>query len=65
MIRVCCYQGCGSVYGEKEPLSDKRVTHGLCEKHLKITLEEISAKGNKNQMVNVNEPRPGIGFSYR
>lgn len=25
-----CYR-CNTIYGEKEPLEDKRVTHGLCE----------------------------------
>jgi len=47
MIRVCYYEGCGLVYGEKKPLSDKRVTHGLCPKHLKISLKEIRAKRDK------------------
>jgi CheY-like chemotaxis protein len=41
MIQVCYYKGCGVVYGEKEPLSDKRETHGLCPKHLEISLREI------------------------
>jgi hypothetical protein len=41
MIQVCYYKGCGVVYGQKEPLSDKRRTHGLCPKHLKISLKEI------------------------
>jgi hypothetical protein len=41
MLRVCCYKGCGVVYGEKDPLSDKKITHGLCQEHLKITLKEI------------------------
>ena len=41
MIRVCYYKGCGVVYGEKEPLSDKRETHGLCPKHLEMSLNEI------------------------
>ena len=44
MIRVCYYEGCGIVYGEKEPLSDKRITHGLCPKHLEITLNQIRAE---------------------
>jgi len=43
MIQVCYYRGCGMVYGEKEPLSDKRRTHGLCPKHLKIFLKELKA----------------------
>ena len=52
MIRVCYYKGCGVVYGEKEPLSDKRTTHGLCPKHLKISLREIKVEMEKNSMVN-------------
>jgi len=44
MIQVCYYRGCGVIYGEKEPLSDKRKTHGLCPKHLKISLKEIQAE---------------------
>jgi len=47
MIQVCYYKGCGVVYGEKEPLSDKRETHGLCPKHLKISLKEIRAQMEK------------------
>ena len=52
MIRVCYYKGCGLVYGEKEPLSDKRTTHGLCPKHLKISLKKIKAEMEKYSMVN-------------
>ena len=47
MIRVCYYRGCGVAYGEKEPLSDKGTTHGLCPKHLKISLKEIKAELGK------------------
>jgi len=47
MIQVCYYTGCGVIYGEKEPFSDKRETHGLCPKHLKISLKEIKAKMEK------------------
>ena len=47
MIQVCYYKGCGVVYGEKEPLSDKRETHGLCPKHLEISLKEIRAQMEK------------------
>jgi hypothetical protein len=52
MIRVCYYKDCGFVYGEKEPFSDKRITHGLCPKHLKISLEEIKGEMGKASMVN-------------
>ena len=47
MIQVCCYKGCGIVYGEKEPFSDKSITHGLCPKHHKITLQELHAQMEK------------------
>ena len=47
MIQVCYYKGCGVIYGEKEPLSDRRKTHGLCPKHLQISLEEIKAEMEK------------------
>ncbi len=47
MIQVCYYNGCGVIYGEKEPLSDKRETHGLCPKHLKVSLKEIKAEMEK------------------
>jgi CheY-like chemotaxis protein len=47
MIRVCYYEGCGVVYGEKEPLNDKRETHGLCPMHLEIYLKQIKAEMEK------------------
>jgi CheY-like chemotaxis protein len=49
MIRVCYYKGCGVVYGEKEPLSDKRITHGLCPKHHEISLKELKAEIEKRK----------------
>ena len=52
MIRVCYYKGCGVVYGEKKPLSDKSITHGLCPKHFKIYRKEIKAEMKKHSMVN-------------
>ena len=51
MIQVCYYKGCGIVYGEKEPLSDMRITHGLCPKHLKISLKEIGDELLKKSMI--------------
>jgi len=58
MIRVCYYKGCGVVYGEKKPLSDKNTTHGLCPKHLKISLREIKAEMEKYSMVDrENQPQ--------
>jgi CheY-like chemotaxis protein len=47
MIQVCYYKGCGVIYGEKEPLSDKRRTHGLCPKHVEISLKEIKDEMEK------------------
>lgn len=47
MIQVCCYKGCGIVYGEKEPLSDKAVTHGYCPEHFAMTLKEIEVELGK------------------
>jgi CheY-like chemotaxis protein len=47
VIRVCYYKGCGAVYGEKEPLWDNRETHGLCPKHLQLTLREIKSQMGK------------------
>jgi CheY-like chemotaxis protein len=44
MIQICCYQGCGIVYGEKEPLTDKRETHGLCPKHFEISVGEMRSE---------------------
>jgi len=49
MIQVCYYKGCGVVYGEKEPLSDKNITHGLCPKHHEILLKEIKAEMEKRR----------------
>lgn len=47
MIQVCYYKGCGVVYGKKKPLSDKRKTHGLCPRHLKMSLNEIKVEMEK------------------
>jgi CheY-like chemotaxis protein len=47
MIQVCYYKGCGAIYGEKDPLSDKGETHGLCPRHLEISLKEIRAEMEK------------------
>ena len=47
MIKVCYYKGCGVVYGEKEPLSDKSITHGLCPRHCEISLQELKAQMEK------------------
>jgi len=39
MIRICC--DCKKVLGEKEPLEDKRITHGYCPECLERTMKEI------------------------
>jgi len=49
MIQVCYYKGCGAIYGVKELLPDKRKTHGLCPKHLQISLKEIKAEMEKEE----------------
>ena len=49
MVRFRYQKGCGVVYGEKKPLSDKNITHGLCPKHLKISLEEIKGEMEKEE----------------
>ncbi|MBI5583476.1 MAG: response regulator [Deltaproteobacteria bacterium] len=43
MIQRCSYPGCGIVYGEKEPLADQRITHGLCPKHYELAWKELRA----------------------
>ena len=44
MIQVCYYRGCGIIYGEKEPLKDTSVTHGLCPYHHEIALKELKTE---------------------
>jgi len=39
MIRVC--MDCERVLGEKAPLADKRISHGLCKKCFKKRMQEI------------------------
>jgi hypothetical protein len=52
MIQVCYYNDYGVVYGKKRPLTDKGIPHGLCPKHLKISLIEIKGEMEKVSMVN-------------
>jgi CheY-like chemotaxis protein len=49
MIQVCYYKGCGVVYGEKEPLAEKTVTHGLCPEHLRVSRREIEAEMERRE----------------
>lgn len=39
MYQVCYH--CGQVYGEKEPLEDKEISHGLCPECLPVELKEL------------------------
>lgn len=63
MIQICCYKGCGVVYGEKEPLSDKKVTHGLCPKHLRISLKKVRTEmeRRKEKFHEIKYEGPGKG----
>jgi len=54
MIQVCYYRGCGKIYGEKEPFSDKRITHGLCPLHYEVSLRELKAEMERLKMKTVN-----------
>ena len=58
MILVCCYKNCGIIFGEKEPLSDKRTTHGLCPKHNKISLKKMKAEMQKKKMTWETDAKP-------
>ena len=52
MIRQCCR--CGEIYGEKEPLEDKSVTHGYCDKCFEEEMKEIRAYQKERRKENVN-----------
>ena len=45
MIIQCAW--CGEEMGEKEPLDDPRITHGICEGCLKIFKNEIEEEVEK------------------
>jgi hypothetical protein len=40
VMRQVCYV-CNTDYGQKDPLSDKRETHGLCPVHYKTELKRL------------------------
>lgn len=42
MIKRCCY--CKDTYGKKEPLTDKRITDGICPVCFKRELTIINNK---------------------
>jgi len=46
MIRLCAHcvaEGKPGLLGEKEPLADTRVTHGICDEHSAAVLAEARA----------------------
>ena len=45
MIRICMF--CDMVFGEKEPLYDKRSTHGICDP----CFEEFRVKYENQEIV--------------
>ena len=60
MIRVCMF--CNTIFGEKEPLHDKRPTHGICvpcfeEFSLKYEHQETvkqKVQNRKTMQINTN-----------
>ncbi len=60
MIRICMF--CDMVFGEKEPLYDKRLTHGICDpcfkefrgKYEKQETVEPKAQNWRNGQINTN-----------
>lgn len=40
MLRICSY--CNDVFGEKEPLDDKRESHGICPKCYQIEMNKLN-----------------------
>ena len=49
MKRVCCY--CQKKMGEKEPLEDKRATHGVCKPCFDKQMKEI----DDHEKVNISD----------
>jgi hypothetical protein len=39
MLVICAY--CGKIIGEKEPLEDKKISHGCCEECYLKELEKL------------------------
>lgn len=54
MIRHCAYcekEGKDPVMGEKAPLEDRSITHGICEAHVQALIEDaarVMGKPKKN-----------------
>jgi len=53
MIQICSY--CKATYGEKEPLSDRRETHGICAACLPGVLENLKQETKKYWLLNLDE----------
>jgi hypothetical protein len=47
MIKICSY--CKEFIGEKEPLSDKRTTHTVCDKCFEIAMNEMEDSDEKEK----------------
>jgi len=45
MKQICCV--CKTIYGEKEPYDDKRLTHGYCDTCFAMAIDEISNNHQK------------------
>ena len=46
MVRICCY--CQKIMGEKEPLENKSITHGICP--------DCNRKLEEQEKLNENQP---------
>ena len=54
MIRQCCI--CWIIFGEKEPLEDKSITHGYCPKCFKVEMGKLDKLQEKWEVIqNDNE----------
>lgn len=54
MVQKCCY--CLKVYGEKEPLHDTSITHGICPECLPEVLRSIGEyQGNEKKPIDGKE----------
>lgn len=54
MIRVCAW--CKKELGEKEPLEDKRITHGMCEECLEALHEDEEKEEMNNGSNKLKKP---------
>ena len=54
MIQV--FSVCKTIYGEKEPLDDKRLTHGYCPECFEIAMAEIENNSNLTALKSAESP---------